>query len=99
LHCGILLLAVERYRRDQHGWPARLDELVPAYLAQVPLDPFDGQPLRLTRFDNGVALYSVSPDSQGNLSLDSAKPGTAWGYRLWEVSKRRQPSRPPEQKR
>jgi hypothetical protein len=98
LRCGILLLAVERYRRDHHGWPSRLDDLVPAYLARVPLDPFDGQPVRLSRFDNGVALYSMVRDGQGNLSPDPAKPGTAWGYRLWDISKRRQPSRPPEQR-
>jgi hypothetical protein len=41
-------LAAQLYRADHGGrWPARLDDLVPAYLPAVPVDPFhdDGRPL------------------------------------------------------
>jgi hypothetical protein len=41
-------LAAQLYRADHGGqWPARLDQLTPAYLASVPVDPFydDGRTL------------------------------------------------------
>ncbi|HSI32263.1 MAG TPA: hypothetical protein VK986_01630, partial [Tepidisphaeraceae bacterium] len=35
-----VLLAMQLFRADRDRWPARLDELVPAYLKGVPGDPF-----------------------------------------------------------
>jgi hypothetical protein len=97
LRCGILLLAVERYRRAQQRWPERLDDLAPVYVAKVPIDPFARQPMRFGRFDGGLVIYSVSFDGQdngGTLAEDFMKPGTDWGHRLWDLEKRRQPARP-----
>lgn len=37
--------ALAAYRRDRRRWPASLGDLVPGYLASVPLDPFTGAPL------------------------------------------------------
>jgi hypothetical protein len=94
LRCAILLLAAERFRLAHKRWPKDLSELVPAYIARVQLDPFDGQPLRLRPFADGIAIYSVSYDGQdngGNLSDNPMAKGTDWGLRLWDVAKRRQP--------
>jgi hypothetical protein len=55
-------LAVEAYRQKQHRLPERLDELTPAFLPAIPLDSFDGQPLRFKRDGNDVGLYSIGPD-------------------------------------
>jgi hypothetical protein len=60
-------LAVERYRlahRDQ--LPPVLQDLVPAYLAAVPADPFDGKPLRYNRLPKGYLLYSIGEDGVDN---------------------------------
>jgi hypothetical protein len=57
-----LALAVEAYRQKHHSLPERLDELAPAFLPAIPLDPFDGQPLRFKRDGNDVMLYSIGPD-------------------------------------
>jgi hypothetical protein len=40
-------LAAQLYRADRGHWPARLDELVPAYLPALPLDLYhdDGRPI------------------------------------------------------
>ena len=44
------VLAIERYRLAHAGQlPESVDALVPAYLAAVPSDPFDGKPLRFKR--------------------------------------------------
>lgn len=37
----ITALAIERYRRDHARLPITLDQLVPAYLAAIPADPYD----------------------------------------------------------
>src|SRR5262249_13352626 len=55
-------LAAERFRRDTGRWPDALAELVPAYVATVPTDPYDFQPLRYRRLDDGVVTYALGPD-------------------------------------
>src|SRR5262249_27685323 len=39
-------VALERFHLAKGKWPETLAELTPHYLAEVPLDPFDGAPLR-----------------------------------------------------
>jgi len=59
-------LALERCRLATGKLPERLEDLVPQYLAQVPLDPFDGQPIRYQRTGPGYRLYSVDADGRDN---------------------------------
>jgi hypothetical protein len=44
LHAAQLLIALVLYQADHGKPPARLDALVPAYLAELPIDPVRGQP-------------------------------------------------------
>jgi hypothetical protein len=65
------VIAVERFRRARGRLPAKLAELVPQYLPQVPNDPFDGQPLRYVLRNQQYVIYSVGRDGvddrgQGN---------------------------------
>ena len=39
-----LLLAIRQHQLDRGAVPKTLDELVPAYLPAVPLDPCNGRP-------------------------------------------------------
>jgi hypothetical protein len=74
-----------------------LAEPIPAYLERIPLDPFDGAPLRYRRLDDGVVIYSVGPDGKdngGKFGKDPMKEGTDRGFRLWDVPIRRQPPKP-----
>jgi hypothetical protein len=52
-------LAVIRYQRQHGRWPDSLDDLVANYLERVPIDPYDGQPLRYRLQDEGFVIYSV----------------------------------------
>jgi hypothetical protein len=96
LRCAVTALAAERFRRDRGRWPIRLDDLVPAYLDKVPLDPYDGQPLRYRSVADGVLIYSVGPDERDNGGAcnreDIKAPGTDLVFRLWNPPKRRQPA-------
>lgn len=55
-------VACERYRLAHGDLPAKLEDLVPEYLASVPLDPFDEQPLRYVVDAQGPRLYSIGSD-------------------------------------
>ena len=52
-----IIIACHLFQRETGRAPQTLDELVPAYLPSVPLDPFDGKPFRYNP-DLGV-VYSV----------------------------------------
>lgn len=43
LRCARVALALELFRQENGRYPAKLAELMPKYLAQVPLNPFDGK--------------------------------------------------------
>jgi hypothetical protein len=95
LRCTACALATERYRNHHRKWPDTLAALVPTYLSAVPLDPFDGAPLRYRKTADGVIIYSVSTDGVDNGgNIDHANPsatGKDLGIRLWDPAQRRQP--------
>jgi hypothetical protein len=94
LRCLRTALAAERYRLGHGDWPMSLDSLTPDLLAAVPVDPFDGKPLRYRRLVDGIVVYSVGPDgedNEGNLDENAETPGTDVGCRLWNVSMRATP--------
>ena len=98
LRCLIAALAAERYRRAHGRWPETLDRLTPEWLGAVPLDPFDGLPLRSARLADGLVIYSVGFDGKD----DGGRLAAHWasvldgdlGFRLWDVPQRRRPSQP-----
>jgi hypothetical protein len=91
--CAIALVATERFRLANGRWPERVEELVPAFLANTLTDPFNGKPLRMLRAKEGLVIYSIGEDGVDNGGqLDQRPPRKAFdrGYRLWDVSNRRQ---------
>lgn len=75
---ALAVLAMESYRRANGAWPTTLAELVPNYLPSVPLDPFDGKPLRYlppTSESGSPVLYSIGVDGKddgGRLTTTAA---------------------------
>jgi hypothetical protein len=112
LHCAVAGLAAERFRVKHKRWPESLDELVKAgLLKEVPIDLFDGQPVRLRRTKDGIVVHSVarwigstveSLDYQGD-ALDNLQDfdekQVRIEFRLWDPDHRRQPPLPPRLKR
>jgi hypothetical protein len=96
VRCALVAIALERYRRVHGRWPDSLAALVPEYLPRVPIDPYDGAPLRFRRLADRVVVYSVSLDRQdngGNITNNPTLPGGDLGFRLWDVNRRRQPAK------
>jgi hypothetical protein len=60
IRCTRTGLAAERYRIAHGNWPEQLEQLVPKYLEAVPEDPFDNKPLKYSRINQGIVVYSVS---------------------------------------
>ncbi len=79
------LLAVERYRMAHASLPETLDQLVPGYLAAVPVDPFDGAPLRYKRFDRGFLVYSVGEDGKDDGGKQEPPKETKKSGETWDL--------------
>jgi hypothetical protein len=93
--CLATALAVERYRQEHMVWPERLQQIVPGELPAMPIDPFDGMPLRYRRLSDGVVIYSVGQDRVDNDGAvnrsNTLAQGTDVGCRLWDLAQRRRP--------
>jgi len=68
-----IAVAVEEFSADTGRPPASLAELVPKYLAAVPIDPFNGQPLKYRLSADSYTIYSV-----GMLGRYDGQDGPAW---------------------
>jgi hypothetical protein len=70
----ISAVALKRYQLRHGQYPTELSALVPEFLAAVPRDPVDGQPLRYhLKADGTFLLYSVGEDGVDN-GGDAASP-------------------------
>jgi len=82
LDLGRTAAAVERYRLANGKLPEQLADLVPAYLDQVPTDPFDGRPIRYRRTEPGYVLWSIMEDGQDNGGKEREDVGRGEPYDL-----------------
>ena len=74
---GQLGFALTAYRADHSAYPESLDALAPRYIARVPRDLFNEQPLHYKRQADGFLLYSVGANGvdEGGRTFDSQPPG------------------------
>jgi hypothetical protein len=97
LRCLITAVAAERYRRKDGRFPDTLEQLVPDFLPEVPLDPQNGDPLRYQRQADRVVIYSFcSGGTKSNMAADLdpvelSPPGAGIAIHLFDVKLRRQP--------
>ncbi len=96
LHCAILAIAAERYRRTHDGrWPETIEQLTGLVPSEMLIDPFSGEMIRMARRDDGLVVYSVGrnlTDEGGNLERINVEPYLLdIGFRLYDVAHRRKP--------
>ena len=59
----ITAIALKRFQLAHGPWPETLGELAPKFLPSVPIDPYDGKPLKYhSNADGTFLLYSVGDD-------------------------------------
>ncbi len=66
-------IALELHHRRTGSYPTTLDALVPLLLPTIPLDVFDGTPLKYTLRDGRPLLYSIGTDRKDD---DGRPPDT-----------------------
>lgn len=71
-------LAAKRYELAHGRLPDSLDQLVPRYLDAVPLDWFDGQPLKYKRTEAGALIYSVGRDGKDDGGVRQEQSQNGW---------------------
>ena len=81
----ITAIALKRYQLRHGNYPETLAELAPEFLASVPLDPVDGQPLRYRRnADGSFLLYSVGGNGKDDGGDPSLEPGVTSSNYAWQ---------------
>jgi hypothetical protein len=72
----ITAIALKRFQLKHGKWPDALNELVPEFLPSVPIDPYDGKPLKYhPNTDGTFLLYSIGEDGvDDGGDATSAKP-------------------------
>jgi len=75
---AVAAIGVERFRLAKGNLPEDLRELVPGFLPSVPIDPFDGAPIRYRRLTKGYVVYSIGSDGHddGGKEPPSKRRGT-----------------------
>jgi hypothetical protein len=69
-------VAMTQYRLDHGSLPTQLSDLVPNYLEAIPLDPFDGQPIRLSIKQDRWIIYCIGPDLVDHGGIEKPAKGT-----------------------
>ncbi len=59
-----ILIALKAYKDECGQLPESLDELVPAYFDQVPIDPYNGEPIKYSKKDK--IIYCVGENLEDN---------------------------------
>jgi len=55
----MVALALRLYRKENGRYPENLQQLVPKFLPSVPVDPYDGKPIRYRKLEKGFKVWSV----------------------------------------
>lgn len=82
LRCAQTAVAIERYRRANGGAvPDNLQQLVPEYLAEIPRDGAEGEPVVFERVAGGYQISSPSAAKTLNNRSDTVFPVVRWKFR------------------
>ena len=83
-----LAFALAAYRTDHQAYPAKLADLAPKYIAQIPKDRFNDGDLHYSP-QGGYLLYSVGPNGKddGGKGIEDRKRGEPWDDIAIRISK------------
>jgi len=87
LLAAVVALEVEIYRIRHGSWPAKLADIE----ADLPADPFTGQPMVFKRTDDGVVIYSVGDNLADDGGKDYRADADDIPFRLLDPDRRNRP--------
>ncbi len=86
LNATQLLITLKCYKLDHGDLPETLDQLVPDYIDAIPIDDFDGKPLRYSK--EKKIIYSIGSDMKDNGGPTKSRiekrrnyPGRFWNHK------------------
>ena len=80
----VTAIALKRHQLKHRSFPERLADLAPEFLATVPTDPVDGQPLRYRKdVDRTFLLYSVGENAKDDGGDPKNQPGHETSSYYW----------------
>ncbi|MDL5055067.1 hypothetical protein QQ056_16130 [Oscillatoria laete-virens NRMC-F 0139] len=83
---ALVSVYLERYYLKHKEYPESLEQLVPEFVAAVPVDRYDGKPLRYQRLGKAsYRLYSVGPNLKDDGGVRGQDKAHADGDLVWEV--------------
>ncbi|MDL5055068.1 hypothetical protein QQ056_16135 [Oscillatoria laete-virens NRMC-F 0139] len=86
LEMGSISVYLERYYLKHKEYPESLEQLVPEFVVAVPVDRYDGKPLRYQRLGKAsYRLYSVGPNLTDDGGVRGQDKSHADGDLVWEV--------------
>lgn len=74
-----VLLALRAYQADKSSLPNSLQELTPAYISSLPLDPYDDQPIKYSK--SKKVIYSVGKDKINTEAIADSEDLDTQNYR------------------
>ncbi|MCS7191486.1 MAG: hypothetical protein NZ937_00680, partial [Armatimonadetes bacterium] len=81
-------IALRLYWHEHGRYPENLSQLVPKFLSSVPIDPFDGKPIRYKRLKQGFKIWSVGENLKDDGGVESkGAVRREKGDILWEAMK------------
>ena len=84
----ITAIALKRFQLEHGKLPEKLSELMPDFLAALPLDPVDGQLLRYRRNPDGTfLLYSVGDNGVDDGGDPTLPPSVSSSNFSWQYNK------------
>ena len=82
----LLIAGINLFKKDTGHVPGELADLVPAYLAAVPLDPYDGEPFHYAPAEGLVyAVGKDVKDSGGSTLVPGSYAGDKPSSQRWEA--------------
>jgi hypothetical protein len=96
LRCARTALAAEAFRLARQGrWPQTVDELVPEFLNEVPINPFTDEPVEMEEEQGVLSISAPGADAaQDRAPVAQWKPETPTPpvrFRLWKLESRAVP--------
>ena len=86
----VAAIALKRFQLKHGQWPKTLDELAPEFFPLVPIDPYDGKPLRYhSDADGTFLLYCVGEDGVDDGGDPSLPPSASSTSFYWQNNKAR----------
>ncbi len=70
--------AARLYQFKYAQWPATLQALVPEFLPAVPVDRFDGKPLKMRNDATGMVIWSVGAENDNTIDALGPQPADDW---------------------